>query len=40
MYQQWLSIIGLTAEVLGYLLIAYEWRETFMHLVLHRQNAI
>jgi hypothetical protein len=40
MCQQWFSVVGLTAEVIGFLLIAYEWRETFLHLVLQRQGAV
>jgi hypothetical protein len=40
MCQQWLSVIGLTADVIGFLLIAFEWHETFNHLVLSRQNAV
>lgn len=40
MCQQWFSVFGLTAEVIGFLLIAYEWRETFRHLILQRDNAV
>jgi hypothetical protein len=40
MCQQWFAMVGLTAEVIGFLMIAYEWHETFKHLVLSRDNAV
>ena len=40
MCQQYFSIIGLVADVIGFLLIAFEWREVFRHNILSRHNAV
>jgi hypothetical protein len=40
MCQQFFSIGGLVADVVGFLLIAWEWREVFEHNVLRRENAV
>jgi len=40
MCQQWFSAVGLVLDVVGFLLIAWEWREVFEHNVLRRQNAV
>jgi hypothetical protein len=29
MCQQWISIVGLCLDVIGFLMIAFEWRHTF-----------
>jgi hypothetical protein len=31
MCQQWLSVFGLIADVIGFLMIAWEWRHMFKH---------
>jgi hypothetical protein len=31
MCQQWLSVSGLIADVIGFLMIAWEWRHMFKH---------
>src|SRR3954463_15785738 len=31
MCQQWLSILGLLADIVGFLVIAYEWRRSFKY---------
>ena len=40
MCQQWFSMAGLIAELVGFLLVALEWRHVFQHNVLSRQNAV
>jgi len=40
MCQQWFSVAGLTLEVIGFLLIAWEWRHVFEHSVALRDAAV
>ncbi|QWG24461.1 hypothetical protein KMZ93_06020 [Bradyrhizobium sediminis] len=40
MCQQWLSAIGLIADVIGFLMIAWEWRQMFLHDRSNRELAI
>ena len=39
MCQQWFSMTGLVLEVVGFLLVAWEWRHVFESILL-RQNAV
>jgi len=40
MCQQWFSIIGLVLDVVGFLIIAKEWHDSFLHNVFIRQDAV
>jgi hypothetical protein len=40
MCQQWVSIAGLVFDVVGFLIIAVEWRHVFEHSVALRQDAV
>jgi len=40
MCQQWFSSTGLVLDVVGFLLIAWEWRHMFLHSVLARENKV
>jgi hypothetical protein len=40
MCQQWFSVIGLVLDVVGFLIIAMEWRHTFLHSVFLRQAQV
>lgn len=40
MCQQWLSVIGLIADIVGFLVVAYEWHRTFKLDVHRRQSAL
>jgi hypothetical protein len=35
-----LSMLGLVADILGFLIIAFEWRRTFKHDLARRQNVL
>lgn len=40
MCQQWFSVVGLVLDVIGFLIIAFEWKHVFDHSVLLRQSAV
>lgn len=40
MCQQWFSVLGLTADVIGFLMIAVEWHHMFSRDVYMRQKRI
>jgi hypothetical protein len=37
MCQQWLSVAGLVLDVIGFLIIAFEWRHPYLHSVFLRE---
>jgi len=40
MCQQWLSVAGLVLDVIGFLIIAFEWRHTYLHSVFLREAQV
>ena len=40
MCQQWLSVAGLVLDVIGFLIIAFEWRHTYLHSVFLRETQV
>jgi hypothetical protein len=38
--QQWFSVVGLVLDVIGFLIIAFEWKHGFDHSVLLRQARV
>ena len=40
MCQQWFSVAGLVLDVIGFLIIAFEWKRGFDHSVLLRQAMV
>jgi hypothetical protein len=40
MCQQWLSVAGLVLDVVGFLIIAFEWRHTYLHSVFLRETQV
>ena len=40
MCQQWLSVAGLVLDVIGFLIIAFEWRHTYLHSMFLRETQV
>ena len=40
MCQQWLSVAALVLDVIGFLIIAFEWRHTYLHSVFLREARV
>ena len=40
MCQQWFSVAGLVLDVVGFLIIAFEWRHTYLHSVFLRETQV
>jgi len=40
MCQQWLSVAGLVLDAIGFLIIAFEWRHTYLHSVFLREAQV